>query len=1053
MPYVDVSAPAERMHTMDQHNSQHTTAGPSHTVGQAQPSFQAVHSVAVDRCTVGDVSLGLSQACALSDPTASTLDRVFLRNPDADSVDESESDDEEFWKLVSEGNFYELDPEHILSLRKSIPSSSFSRTAETPVSSRQDDSDMDGSSTSLAKEESAHFQLRSFVMIAVVMCFCVAFVALFAFLPMYFLCNRNNKKITEFLLSETTTSVSSVTENSVAMLPMFVGVIAYNYVRRQVSTSDLISIPDDPEGMLLSFVGVLERLNTSLQYLRFIYTNATYVNVAYTNASSGGTGVLGAMNTTPSLSTYYALDTTVTDVNESTPVAGTYNFADYLDYSGSPYNLIVVPWNETGSTKRWVTSTWNISGIYFNYVFPFIVDDTYLGMCEAGMPNSYLNIGLERVMSLLGTHGRFGIVDAHNDIVLMNSWGQEVVTERWDTECNCTVYDYLSVYSVTDPIFNAGARYVRNHGGSQGVLKVSGLITFQTDDGEEALLALTEVKNDAGLDIVLFAIVQKSDFQGDFGTARTVVIVVTVVVFVFAAGIALLLASSLDRPLKRMIPALERASDLVLSRSDADAKRSSCLRRLFNGEFIFEIRDLQMAFEKLGASLRELKSYVPQAMLTGESDSVDLEESMDSLTGYRGERLNKKKVKGKTNDFVSCTCSMVLLEVRAEIAAEMYVYLMNTFSFHAKENQGCVEELGQNNVLVSFGGHHRISMSQKRAFRFAVDMYADIPVELRDYVVMLLEYGDFAKGSCSAKDRCSYMVFGTAHMSEEARVLWEIGCHLATTLTFKRSIEDNKSLQEEGDVPQRRGPQTDDLEIIPIERMLLSETNQQVILCEIVLPDKYADPASIGTDVSTWISGFTEMLSGSYSEALSYFDRIGGRLNSRQYDRLVTICKQRIANGERGPYYYPKADPYNFCDLSDAANPLGKQAPDDAADSRTAGLSRVSDHGPVVPMANASCSSNVFGFFDCNVSKTSVDGSHTEMNATLPLRFKDIDGREWFRSVDKVSEGAFGSVYKCMSTEGVQAAVKHLSRVSYNVNDEHLLSEMDVFLQCRNKLH
>ncbi|EPY37037.1 hypothetical protein STCU_00260 [Strigomonas culicis] len=37
-----------------------------------------------------------------------------------------------------------------------------------------------------------------------------------------------------------------------------------------------------------------------------------------------------------------------------------------------------------------------------------------------------------------------------------------------------------------------------------------------------------------------------------------------------------------------------------------------------------------------------------------------------------------------------------------------------------------------------------------------------------------------------------------------------------------------------------------------------------------------------------------------------------------------------------------------------------------------------------------------------------------------------------------------------MSTEGVQAAVKHLSRVSYNVNDEHLLSEMDVFLQCRN---
>ncbi|TPP43601.1 Protein kinase domain family protein [Leishmania donovani] len=753
------------------------------------------------------------------------------------------------------------------------------------------DSDDDPSSLE-EQEHQVCCTIPSLPAVAFIMCFGAIIVGLLGFLPFYFVGVQSNAHTTEYLLSEAMKGVASITQNSLAMLPAFVHIVTFNYIKRHNTTLEETNLPQDPDQLLVSLLTVLTRFNEAISYLRFVYEGGLYTNAGYTDPKPTDAnqtrkiygGYSRTHNTVPMLEMYNESVTAVEPPN----VLGYFDFHREVTLPEGAMNQIVKTWvADPQNNTRWLLASDNTTPTYFNFVMPFTVNGS-LGYFAAGSSSDTIIEETTTLVSFLRKNGRIFLVDATRNILVGNSWNQSVQSRTEDSAIGATIYTPTRIYEITEPIILAAMQVVNESGSLTEVLKDkdTALITFRYK-GNNAFLNLTKVKDSYGLDLVLGVVVVRADFEKAFSTARTAAFMVTVLVVVIAAVVAVVIAWFVVREMKRLIPQLIRASNLEVSRGDGKDHRVQGWLA-----YITEIRGIHEAFVRVERSLREMRTFVPAAVMTlapsdGSHSDADL---ADGKTRRVRTRFNANIVKDNTNEFSRVDVAMVLVDVHRAMDTTEACFIMDIISQRAEEYTGYIESVSSSSFFVNFGTQSQNPLVVSKICRFALEVYQSVPDFMRNRVVCFAVRMPFLVGTCGARHSKARVVFDTQRMLDISKVLWDIGCHVAST-TDTLSHFATSSAQ----IPWYR-----------IDCVRFPDEVSQVTLCELrdprsSLQDNENMPKKMG-------DGLSKMCKGEYKQALMIFD--SAHSENVQLKRLRKICIDRIASGDTSKYIHLIQDVY-----------------------------------------------------------------------------------------------------------------------------------------------
>ncbi|TPP47096.1 Protein kinase domain family protein [Leishmania donovani] len=753
------------------------------------------------------------------------------------------------------------------------------------------DSDDDPSSLE-EQEHQVCCTIPSLPAVAFIMCFGAIIVGLLGFLPFYFVGVQSNAHTTEYLLSEAMKGVASITQNSLAMLPAFVHIVTFNYIKRHNTTLEETNLPQDPDQLLVSLLTVLTRFNEAISYLRFVYEGGLYTNAGYTDPKPTDAnqtrkiygGYSRTHNTVPMLEMYNESVTAVEPPN----VLGYFDFHREVTLPEGAMNQIVKTWvADPQNNTRWLLASDNTTPTYFNFVMPFTVNGS-LGYFAAGSSSDTIIEETTTLVSFLRKNGRIFLVDATRNILVGNSWNQSVQSRTEDSAIGATIYTPTRIYEITEPIILAAMQVVNESGSLTEVLKDkdTALITFRYK-GNNAFLNLTKVKDSYGLDLVLGVVVVRADFEKAFSTARTAAFTVTVLVVVIAAVVAVVIAWFVVREMKRLIPQLIRASNLEVSRGDGKDHRVQGWLA-----YITEIRGIHEAFVRVERSLREMRTFVPAAVMTlapsdGSHSDADL---ADGKTRRVRTRFNANIVKDNTNEFSRVDVAMVLVDVHRAMDTTEACFIMDIISQRAEEYTGYIESVSSSSFFVNFGTQSQNPLVVSKICRFALEVYQSVPDFMRNRVVCFAVRMPFLVGTCGARHSKARVVFDTQRMLDISKVLWDIGCHVAST-TDTLSHFATSSAQ----IPWYR-----------IDCVRFPDEVSQVTLCELrdprsSLQDNEDMPKKMG-------DGLSKMCKGEYKQALMIFD--SAHSENVQLKRLRKICIDRIASGDTSKYIHLIQDVY-----------------------------------------------------------------------------------------------------------------------------------------------
>ncbi|GET91414.1 serine/threonine protein kinase, putative [Leishmania tarentolae] len=804
------------------------------------------------------------------------------------------------------------------------------------------DSDDDPSSLE-EQEPQVCCTIPSLPAVAFIMCFGAIIVGLLGFLPFYFVGVHSNAQTTEYLLSEAMKGVASITQNSLMMLPAFVHIVTFNYIKRQNTTLEETNLPPDPDQLLVSLLTVLTRFNQAITYFRFVYEGGLYTNAGYTDPAPTDAnqtrkvygGCSRTKSTVPMLEMYNDSVTAVEPPN----VLGYFDFHRAVSLRGGAMNQIVKPWAaDPNNNTRWLMSYDNTTSTYFNFVMPFSVSGS-LGYFEAGCSSDAVIAETTTLVSFLRKNGRIFLMDATRNILVGNSWNQSVQSRTGGNAIGETIYTPTRIYEITEPIIVAAMQTVNASGNLTEVLKDkdTALITFRYK-GNNAFLNLTKVKDSYGLDLVLGVVVVRADFEKAFSTARTVAFTVTVLVVVIAAVVSVVIAWFVVREMKRLIPQLIRASNLEVSRGDDKEHRVQGWLA-----YITEIRGIHEAFVRVERSLREMRTFVPAAVMTlapsdGSHSDGDL---ADGKTRRVRTRFNANIVKDNTNEFSRVDVAMVLVDVHRAMETTEACFMMDIISQRAEEYTGYIESVSSSSFFVNFGTQSQNPLVVSKICRFALEVYQSVPEFMRNRVVCFAARMPFLVGTCGARHSKARVVFDTQRMLDISKVLWDIGCHVASTTDTLSHFATSSS-----QIPWYR-----------IDCVRFPDEVSQVTLCELrdpcsSLQDNENMPKRMG-------DGLSKMCKGEYKEALMIFD--SAHSENVQLKRLRRICIDRIASGDTSKYIHLIQDVYALD--ATASN---------HDDMTVGGSTAVHDYDAVSPTRVATSSgevcdpSNEPPFFACN---------------------------------------------------------------------------------------
>lgn len=950
--------------------------------------------------------------------------------------------------------------------------------------------------------DGAYCRVSSLLAVAVLMCLGAVVVGLLGFFPFYFIGVNASAKTTELLLSEAMRGVVTITQNSVSMLPAFVHITAFNYIKRQRTTGNETRLPSEASELMSSLASVVTRFEGSIQYLSFVVQNKLYATALYPVDASRFTFPAGSYNDTPSPSTIWRLNRTDSSIAQPPDAVG-YTFFDKGQISPIVgMQGVVVPWAENGSTTRWLHDTITRTSTYFNYVLPFMIDDTY-GFCEAGLPATNIIAETFKLTPSLRQHGRIVIMDTERDIVIDNSWGQNTSTVVNDPNYEGILrFLPLTIGQINDNVMKAAIQAV----GSDGLrtlmkTKQTALVRFKYD-GNNAQLNLTRLTDADGLSVVLGATVVRADFETTFVVARSVVISVTVGVVVLAAIIALLIAYLVVKPLKELGPELQRASALEISDDPTSDETRRC------GKFLItEIHDIQAAYHKLKRSLREMKMYVPAAMMVteddggggggdgarggGKSGASGAGDPADGGGGLKRDvRLNTRIFHEQINSFKKKACTIVIIELRCSPDIDAVRATIDVISDTVDNYSGIIEHIGLNHMLISFGAHASLPLHSSKACNFTLHVYHRVPEAVRQFMVCLVDSSEFMVGNCGARNRNSRVVFGVGHLIEITKVLWDIGCHIAATPSTSSHLPAMQS--------------------VPVECVQLQGSGGQTVLCELRPPAPTGCETEVNADIELTKMAFFYMCSGEYELAIAGFNALKDKSNL-QVQRLLRICQQRYAAGDKSIYVRATEDVYHFDYKADDPAATGEQS---SSGSRVGGgvesVSSFGESSRAGPNAHSARSSSPSAgpaalpppadalelvadsavpsaadyfagvaaigtvreevqssgpdemdgscpLFDMmgGSASTSDDmpvaggGAH-DADTDLPLTLYDTGGYLWNRSVNKISDGAFSVVYLGMSDDGVQVAIKCIPRRRRDIKEKDIQAEIHMAASLRH---
>ncbi|RNF10008.1 putative MAP protein kinase, partial [Trypanosoma conorhini] len=940
----------------------------------------------------------------------------------------------------------------------------------------RDDKRRDFEEGSEASQPGGHrtCRLRIMVLIAGIMCFGVALVGVVSFFPMYFVTFTTALDATRMVHSQAINLFLTASNTSAMHLPTLIHAISANYVLTMNSSSDFF--PKEKERLLFALTNVMSKKLYRDIVGHFMVALAgppgeewgVLAASGFDNGEIGGTVMHGG-STAP----LYRIDPGKGSFASPLRSLTTYNMSLYpaLTQKNGAYKAIVEPWNASMAAgvawkRRWLTKGTSFSCMYFNYVLPFAVNKS-LGFWEIAFNASVFDHWAGRSLSrALRSNGRFLLLDAKQDVVVLNNWGQKSAN-RTSKSAQLTMHMFDS-HAITDALVREAMEHVRRRGGFAQLMKDrdQSELSFRYN-GDEAYARVLRLTDSAGLDVLMFTITLQADFFSEIYRSSTYVALATGLSVLMVAILAMLIAYFLVRPMRRLVPELKRAANLQLHGQD---DKSDVWKR----SRIAEVREVQDAYAELTRQLTILKTFVPGAILASPSVSSKSSSSThkdhsfpwrrrgvqqhppsqlrDSLLNTRTEldvmehstfskvrqemRLNSRVFKERTNTFVRRYCTMVLIENAQP--ASLDTYFSNVLAC-ATEQNGCPEYSRPEGTLVSFGAHSQLPMHAIKGCRFAFELFAKLTPQEKKTITIFIATEEFHVGTCGAQSKNARVVVGVMNLRELAKVANRLGCRIAAT---------------SGTASQLQGHHA-----YPVECVLPSSSTEAVVLFE--LRPETAGLQAMGTPMHFRL-GFAAMRQGNYKQAISHFRRVGK--SDPQRRRLIRLCARRCALNDNTSYVRLASDilqewvpdvsvtaanelgPTNTTEFTEAA--LGRARSSHkfltSAQSKASSHSRCpeSECGALFEVLEVSSSSSSGSFQACEEGGNAADD--------LPLFLTDMNQRVWTRSLKKISEGAFSSVFLGMSEDGVQVAIKCIPRRRRDIMQESLEAEMNVASKLRH---
>ncbi|RNE98863.1 putative MAP protein kinase, partial [Trypanosoma rangeli] len=920
-------------------------------------------------------------------------------------------------------------------------------------------------------------RVRTVFLIAGTMCFGVLLVGIVGFVPMYFVTFTEAMDATHRVHAHAVDMLLATTNISTMYLPTLIHAISANYALTTNSSSDFF--PKSKEKLLFAMSNVISKklCREIVGHLMVVVAGPPEEEwgVLATSVFDGdqiGGSVMHGMSTSPIYRINPEIGGFVFPPRNLTLRKS--NLKSILTNDNGSYKAIAVPWNASTSqgvmcNTRWFTSGVSYSPMYFKYVLPFVVNNS-LGFWEVALKPSVLahweRLSLSRA---LRNNGRLMLLDSKMDLVVLNNWGQQWKIKTVDGG-QFEVHP-LHTHNISDSLAQAAIGKVHRGGGFARFMKETDRseLSFQYK-GDKAYALIMRLTDDTSSDILLVIVTLQADFFWALDRSSTYVALATGLSVMMVAIFAVSIACFLVKPMRRLAPELKRAANLQLRGQDDNSgvwKRSR----------IAEIRDVQDAYAELTRQLTIVKTFVPGAILASPATSCCSSNSnarkensfsrkkrgfqshsssqlRESPINSRAEMVgmehncfskvrqemcfNSRVFKERTNTFVRQYCTMVLIENAQPRSLD--TYFDNIFTC-ATEQNGCPEYSRPDRTLVSFGAHSPLPMHAIKGCRFAFELFSKLSSEEKQTITLFIATEEFHVGTCGAQSKNARSVVGIMNLRELAKAANRLGCRIAATSGTASQLQAHQAY--------------------PIECILPSSSSEAVVLFE--LRPETAGWQTMSTPMHFRL-GFAAMRQGNYKQAMSHFQRI--EKSDRQTKRLIRLCAQRCAINDNTSYVRSASDilqerlpnvsvaaarefgptatyftETTFCKI--VSNPKTIPSVSSRASSHSKCLE--SESGALFELLKVCSSSS-------SAAATSLQACEEVGNTAddLPLLLTDMNKRVWTRSLKKISEGAFSSVYLGMSEDGVQVAIKCIPRLRRDIKQESLEAEMNIASTLRH---
>ncbi|KEG11654.1 serine/threonine protein kinase, partial [Trypanosoma grayi] len=738
------------------------------------------------------------------------------------------------------------------------------------------------------------FLISTVAAVALVISVGVIAVGLAGFLPGHLIGFRYVSGTAELIQMEAVRGVIIIMRSTILQLPDFAHTVTANYMRNQTSAYTVDAFPKDSQSLLYSLLSVLSTFSDTISFFKFLYKGNLYgvaTEPLWVNQPEP-VGLLGGHEDEIASAPVLMYDPSTLVTLSSEPL-GYWNISSDLTRPNGTFEMIVTPWEENGSTKRWLPEEITRTGLYFNFVIPFRINNAS-GNCEVGMRTRRILQESQPLIAALREHGRVMLFDDTLDVVILNSWGEN--TTWWiGNESKWLNFDYLRLGDIKDPLAADLVHHIKsNKDRLDDLINTTAEMSFPFEKSNvRASVARVTDKN--GLNIMLSVAVLRSDFFSGIVRARAIVLIVVVGIVVFSAIIAFIGSCYLARPLTHLVTALKRASNLELSTDDG---------KMMSRSRILEVEEIQADYVKLLRQLRVLRKFVPEAILAlvdsaseGTSNtSVAIGENLtdpaelllnndrtspqnmgNAINIKRDVRLNSGIFREQLNMFTPKHCSVVAIEIHAPQLSDDSRY-MSILAATATEQSGCIELLGPEKSIVSFGAHATLPMHSTKGCRFAFDLLAKLTPKEQEYVTILVESNEFLVGTCGALGRNARVLFGTEYLFELTKAMSGTHCHIAATSGIASNLQV--------------------FQAFPVDCVLMPCSTLPVVLFELRLLRMHGEntPAA----AKHFRLGFAAMRQGCYKQAMAHYQRVGK--SDPQAQRLVRLCSQRCAANDSSSY-------------------------------------------------------------------------------------------------------------------------------------------------------